>query len=524
MKIKDSKKFKIANNRHSSQANKWILFAVLVSGNLFLHQVLFSQNNTKITASASGNINCNNSSITLNCSPADKNITNIWKGPNGYISTAKNPVTSIPGEYTVNIINPSTGKTSSADVTVLLDTIAPKDISTTASGVLTCKDTLITLDASSATPGVTFEWFGPENFTSTEKNTVTSIPGIYIIKATNPVNGCISKKNVSVHQDTMPPENVTAFAGGLLTCVTSDTKLTGTSDTPEVSYHWQGPGGFTSSQSTPLISSPGIFELTVMKPDNGCIAKTSVEVKQDTMKPAGVHVTISDTLSCKTHRVQLNVLSVTKRVNYNWTGPDNFSSENPSVQSNIPGKYTVSVTNSENGCITTKHAEVIENVKPPEDLTLNVSGKLTCKDSIVLINTLSEISGLKYIWNGPKNYTSKSASPRISIPGEYNVEATNPVNGCSVTRSIDVEENIAKPSGVKAKVSGEIDCNNSSVKLKGECDDEKMNYTWEGPEGFKSSKQNTETTFQGDYTLTVINPENGCISTANIKVLNNCSE
>jgi hypothetical protein len=503
---------------------KRILFTILVFGSFFMHQVLIGQNKANVTASSSGNINCINSSTTLSCSPIGDNFIIKWEGPNGYISTDRNPVTSIPGVYTANITDPLTDKTSLVSVTVLLDTITPKDVLATTSGLLTCKDTLITLNGSSNTGGANFEWQGPEGFAFKGESPTTTVPGIYILKVTNPANGCFKKKNVVVYQNITPPDNVTAYASGILNCITTSTKLTGISDTPGISYNWKGPDNFSSSQPNTLVSIPGIFELTVTKSDNGCLAKTKVEVKQDIKKPEGVQVNIPDTLTCKTHLVQLTSLSENKGVNYNWTGPDNFNSDKQTVQTNIPGKYTILVTNPGNGCVTKKHIDVIKNVKPPEDLALKVSGKLTCKDSTLIISTSSTTSGLNYVWSGPKNFTSKAASPIVTTPGEYTVKATNLFNGCSVTESIYVKENITKPSGIIATVSGEIDCNNSPVKLKGNCDNEKMNYKWKGPNDFESSKQNAETTIKGDYELIVMNPENGCISKTNITVLNNCLE
>ncbi len=496
----------------------------LVFFSFCIPKISFSQDATKIKVSVSGALSCINKKVTLNCSTDVQGAIYKWKGPNGFYSTSRFPETSIPGEYTVNIKEPLTGKVLTADVTILLDTVVPKEVFANTSGALTCKDTLVKLTGNTKTSGVVYNWFGPDGFNSSEKITETSTPGNYIFKVTNPVNGCFSKKNISVYQDIKPPKNVGASVSGILNCVNTKTKLIGFSDTPGVSYHWEGPEGFSSSLSNPLVSSSGIFELTVLKPDNGCEAKANIEVKQDIAKPKDVKVIVSDSLTCNTKIVELTGLSDTKEVNYSWVGPNNFSSDNQNVKINTPGKYTLTVNNLENGCITTKSAEVIKNENTPDDLVLKVSGSLTCKDSIVSIIPSSAFSRLKYIWSGPKNFTSKVDSLNVSVSGEYIVKVTNSVNGCSITKSIVVKENISVPTGVKATVSDVIDCNRTPVKLIGNCDNNKVNFKWKGPNDFESSKQITETAFEGDYEFSVINPENGCISNAKVKVINNCIE
>jgi len=191
---------------------------------------------------------------------------------------------------------------------------------------VTCIDTLVTLAASSSTPGVTFDWNGPKGFTSTIKSPVTANPGIYLVKMVNPANGCTARASVAVNKNIAPPSGVSATVSGILTCKDTSVTLTGTSATKGIRYDWSGPG-FTSSISNPKVSASGAYALKITDPANGCFSKAKVIVEQLKALPERVTV-VSDTITCKKAKATLAVSTVTKGVIYSWLGPNAFTSQN----------------------------------------------------------------------------------------------------------------------------------------------------------------------------------------------------
>ncbi|WP_197276073.1 hypothetical protein, partial [Mangrovimonas sp. TPBH4] len=155
--------------------------------------------------------------------------------------------------------------------------------------ILTCSISEVTLDGSSSTPNVSFEWSGPGGYMSTDATPAVSLflnaSGTYTLTVTDE-NGCTASDTVEVVLGNSAPD-VNAGPDKLLTCEVFEVTLEGSSSTPNVSYEWSGPNGFSSSEQNPSISifdAPGIYTLTVTG-ENGCTASDTVEVTLDTIQP-----------------------------------------------------------------------------------------------------------------------------------------------------------------------------------------------------------------------------------------------
>jgi hypothetical protein len=516
---KDEEKFR--KRKDGSQKNhktfpRWIQ-AILFFCGFCLYQTSFGQDITEIKAIAEGTINCTNTMVTLRCNTSIKGLLYRWTGPSGYTSTSQKPGTSLPGNYMVSVTDPSTGNTTTASVIVIMDTISPKGLKVVTSGMLTCKDTQITLTGSSTTPGVRYEWQGPDGFTSSEKMFLTATPGNYQLTVINPVNGCISKSNIAVFQNVKPPEDVSAIASGVITCKNKSVKLKGVSSTPGVSYAWTGPG-FSGELDIHEVSIPGDYQLEVTNPVNGCISIAHASIQQDKRTPQKLMAKALDTLTCKVHNVSLVASSAMESTIYEWSGPKNISSSENSISTNEPGDYTLIATNPENGCSINKKITVVQDTAPPADVKAMSTGKLTCKVDAVVISCISATKNVTFDWNGPNGFTSQSASPKVMQKGTYTIEVTKMSNGCSVTNSINVDKDISPPKEVTANSSGTISCENPKVKLMGKSLTENVTFIWSGPNDFQSDVKEPEISQPGKYSLTVLDPINGCKEETNVIV------
>ena len=237
------------------------------------------------------------------------------------------------------------------------------------------------LSGSSVAAGAIYAWTGPLGFISNQQNITVAYPGDYTLVVTGP-NGCTSSDvaTVQANQDSDVP--TAAAGGGTLTCSNTSVKLNGESSTPDVTFKWTGPGGFTSTLEDPVVSVPGLYVFTVSAP-NGCFNEVTVNVLSDVKIPEYTLGVIPQ-LNCDNDCITLNVT----------TDPPGLFPDPYSVCE--PGAYNVTITNPLNGCANAVQFTVTE--APP--LSGNLSANLDCD----LNGTLTaEVTGgtppYHYLWS-----------------------------------------------------------------------------------------------------------------------------
>jgi hypothetical protein len=486
-----------------------------------------------VTASANpGVLTCTSPSTTLTAgTTATGTTTYSWTGPNSFTSTSANPVVSTAGTYTVTGTN-SAG-TGTASVTVTANTTAPAGLTISSSSgnpgnpVLTCATTSITLTASSTTTGVSFNWSGPNSATSSSATITVSSPGTYIVTATNPTTGCTSTASTIVTQDTARPVALTTTAvpvSAQLTCTNSSVTFTAGSSTPGLSYTWSGPGGALPSSSVATVSAAGTYTLTATNPVNGCTASASSTVTQNIAAPGGVTTTATPTtaqITCVYPSVLLTSGSTTPGVTYAWSGPGGFTASGASATATAPGVYTVSVTDPTNGCVTTLPGTVTKNVSVPVGLSASPSDVISCFSPTIDLQGSSTTAGATFSWAGPGGYTASTAIAETSLPGNYTLTVTNPLNGCTASTGTTVTADTVSPANVTASNNGPLNCITTSVTLTSSTSTATNDFLWVTPDNNFISGATTVVTTPGIYTIVVTNDNNGCSSQATTTVLQN---
>jgi gliding motility-associated-like protein len=116
------------------------------------------------------------------------------------------------------------------------------------------------------------------------------------------------------------------------------------------------------------------------------------------------------------------------------------------------------------------------------------------------------------VWNGG-NLSNAINPVSVSVPANYSVTATDPINGCTNTAVATVLQNTTTPN-VIASTSNHLNCNNTSAVLSATSTTGGLNYQWiAGP-----SLPNYTVNQAGTYTVTITNPVNGCSNTAIVSV------
>ncbi len=483
-----------------------------------------------VTIAPALTLNCyNSSSVALDPTGTSTgaNFTYAWSGAGGFSSNDLIPqnVTQA-GTYILTVTNTINGCTKTASVTVT-ENVTPPAANVGAPKTLNCYNSNSVSIGGTAVPNYTYNW---SNSNTSSSQTVTQT-GTYILTVTDTVNGCSSIAQVTVNQDDAPP---TADAGVEITinCYDPIKQLSATAGngTP-LGYAWSGAGlvGGTNTL-TPSVNQGGIYILTVTNITNGCTAVSQVNVVSDKNAPT-VAASVAGNLDCNVTTTNLdgNGSSVGANYTFQWTGPNGFS-DNSSLTPNVTlgGNYTLVITNSDNGCTSTKTIFVNQDITPPT-ATIVSPTLLSCDFPIVNLQpNAPSNSAYFYTWttsNGNFSSGTSSYSAQVDRQGTYTLVVINTANGCSATANTTVVEDKAIPTAIVAPAN-DLTCPVPQIQLSGAGSSVGNDITYIWTTGTGSIINGVNTLFPtvnngGNYTLTVKNNTNGCLQTASVSVNDN---
>lgn len=504
--------------------------------------VSVSQNNTPPSATAvtSSTVTCASQAVNLSSSLAGMSYT--WTAPGGSSITSGTNAQSATGlgggTYTVTVLNTSNGCFTNALVVIPQNTTPPSGVSATSGGTLSCSVTNVTL-AGTPGSGVTYSWSGPGIVSGgNTANPVVNQAGNYSLTVTNPSNGCSNTTpavaNV-VQNGAVPPASIAS--SGSITCGTPSLSLSGSASSGST-YSWTGPGIISGgSTSTAVVSLAGTYVFSVTNTISGCSNSATITITQNTGAPSpSIAASGSGILTCNNTSLTLTGTPATG-VSYTWSGPGIVSGGTTATPViNQPGTYSLTATNTVNGCSNTTPAviSVSQNTTAPavNISTTAGSGSITCAVNSVTLNATPN-SGVTYSWTGPGIVSgSNTATPVVNQSGNYSVTVTNTATGCSnITGSagsvINVPTNTTVPvASINAATAGSITCTNSvvSIDASASASGPSITYSWTTSNGAISGGSNTNApavTAAGDYTLTVVDTQNGCSNTATVNITSN---
>ncbi len=476
-------------------------------------------------------LNCQVTEVTLDgsSSTTGPGITVEWVNEVGdSIGNTPQLLTSIPGTYTLSLLDTSNGCTSLSDVIVSIDTITPI-LPVWDNVILNCYNNEATLGDNLATdnPNWNFAWLDENNNLLSNTDTLQVITaGIYTLNVLDANNFCNDEVSVVVTEDFTSP---LADAGmdATLDCITASLMLDGSNSDQgaNIIYEWLDGSNLTISQAiTAEINMPDTYTLVVTNEENGCSSNTTITIDQEMDAPmadAGPDLTIN----CSETEVTLDGSNSSSGPNITaeWTDMDgNFVSAASQVQVSIPGNYTLSITDVSNGCISVSNALVgIDTVAPAlnplSDIVLN------CYEPE---NTLGNpLSGSNPDWtfnweNEQGNSIALTDTLAVSIAGIYTLTVSNPVNYCESQVSATVTEDFTPPLA-NAGNDSTLTCTATSILLNASNSDNGPGYLLEWQNSFGEILQEGTTlsvSLADTYTLNITNLANGCSSSDQVAI------
>ncbi|MBL7808362.1 MAG: hypothetical protein JNN28_11120, partial [Saprospiraceae bacterium] len=185
-----------------------------------------------------------------------------------------------------NVTNPGGGTYANNATGVLgqiIFTGAGGPTVTATGGSLNCSVNNLVLMAT-ATPGPvsTWNWSGPNNYSSALQNPTVTAPGVYTVTATDAA-GCNSTASATVVGDYSAP-TITVSVSNSINC-TFSSAIISVSPTGLSSCIITGPNGFFVQDFSAVATQAGTYSITAISSTNGCIGNSAAVVSLDVTPP-----------------------------------------------------------------------------------------------------------------------------------------------------------------------------------------------------------------------------------------------
>ena len=300
-----------------------------------------------------------------------------------------------------------------------------------------------------------------------------------------------------------------------------------------MAFTWSTIGGnFVSGQSTltPTIDQPGSYTLTLEDTVSNCIVSSTAVITLDDLEPT-VAIGTPDVLNCDVLSIILDGTSSSSdsTMSYNWsTSNGNIVGGNNGLtpEVNMPGTYTLHITNNNNGCASENNIIVTQDIVPPT-ADAGLTAELNCAIQSLNLDGSNSSQGpiFEYAWttaNGNIVSANDIVSPQIDMPGQYDLLVTNTDNGCTSTAMVMITQDTEVPqlnldpaieltcSILETPLGASITSNNNSFDV-----------LWTSPNGNITGSTNTNNSnanAPGMYIFSVTDLTNQCTNVDTVMV------
>lgn len=443
------------------------------------------------------------------------------------ISTNNILTTFDAGIFSVVLTNSDNGCTDTLTVNIDSDTNLPVVALATPTDSLDCQTDMLTIDAAVTTGSgnYTYQWSGPSGGivgNAQQEDVTINAAGSYNLIVNDEANGCADTlETVVILDDTAPVLNALPI-DTMLTCIINDIEIEALSDSDgTLVYEWFDESGSSISQnSSVILTTTGNYSVSLTNTENGCSDESTVNILSNTDSPLIQLVALPDTLDCFTTEVVLNsdIISGSGDYAFQWTGPSggiNGDGTMEDIDAFEPGDYSLIVTDNINGCNDTLDVIVIEaigtlSLDPLPDSTLNCS-----VNEITYTAQSPNVGNLEYEWFDNNNMSIQMGNMiSLTEAGSYTVQVIDLDNSCAQSSIVNISLDTISPA-ISPEAFSNLDCETTDLSLSATTGPANFTPSWFNESGALLSTNAWSQNIQeaGNYTLEVLDTNNGCLST-----------
>ena len=468
--------------------------------------------------------------------------TYLWSPGAGLSSpTASNPTANplFTTIYTVEITNTTTGCTTTDDVEIIVNT-SPPTVNAGSDFMKTCVQNINGSQIGEPyQPGHTYLWSPGIGLSSTTASSPFANPTVstsYTVTITDNSNGCTSSDVVDVLVNTNPPTASAGFDFTKTCLLNSFGSSIGATPLPGHTYSWFPNDGLSSNSSSNPLANPMVsttYTVTITDSTNGCTSTDNVTVNVNTTLPT-VDAGSDFTKTCVDNPSGTSIGELSQPGHtYLWSPVLGLSSStiaSPTANPATTTTYTVTITNSINGCTATDDVEVIVDNTPP----IVYAGSDFTKTCVLNTNggVIGEAQqlGHNYLWSPIAGLNSPTSSNPTANPistTSYTVTITNNATGCTATDEVDITVSTNTPTvnaGLNFTKTCVVNVNGATI---GETEQLGHSYQWSPATGLSSTSESSPLAnplVTTTYIVTITDDNTGCTSTDQVVVTVNNEE
>ncbi|QSE96897.1 gliding motility-associated C-terminal domain-containing protein [Fulvivirga lutea] len=232
------------------------------------------------------------------------------------------------------------------------------DTQTDATGCGT-SDGEIAITINGGSGNYSFDWTGPNGFTSTSEDISGLEGGDYDVLVTDDDTGCTVSDTYTINE----PLNFTVAVAStnITSCGANDGSidLTLTGQGPNTDVDWVGPNGFVGTGVSINGLEQGDYTYTITDNDSGCSDSDVVTITEPV--DFTLAVVSSDVTVCGNDDglIDLTVTGGSGDFTFAWDGPGSFTADTEDLTNlSNQGTYTVTVTDNVSGCSASESAVI----------------------------------------------------------------------------------------------------------------------------------------------------------------------